>query len=61
MLLGRGEVDPHRPDNYGKAPFSWAAWHGHEGVVKILLKREEVDSGKPDYRGGTALSYAAWD
>ena len=43
LLLGREEVDPSKPEAYGKTPLSLAADAGHEGVVKILLGREEVN------------------
>ena len=59
FLLGRGEVNPDKPDNGGRTPLSYAAGAGNEGVVKILLGREEVNADKPDDWGETPLSYAA--
>jgi len=57
VLLGRGEVDPDKPDNDGRTPLSIAVMN--EGVVKILLGREEVNPDKPDNGGRTPLSHAA--
>jgi len=67
VLLGLQEVNPSKPDNDGKTPLSYAAWFGHEGVVKILLGRQEVKQevkqevnlDKPDNDGRTLLLYAA--
>jgi len=38
-------------DISGCGTLAWAAWGGHEGVVKILLGREEMDPNKPDNGG----------
>ena len=59
ILLGREEVHPDRPDNYGKTPLSCAASSGHEAVVKTLLGREDVNPVKLDTDGLTPRSYAA--
>ena len=59
ILLGRGEIDPDKPDNDGRTPLWQAAWNGHEGVVKILLGREGVNPDKPDILGQTPLYRAA--
>ena len=61
LLLGREDVNPDKPHNYGRTPLSNAAWGGHDGVVKILLGREEVNPDKPDNDGRTPLSFAAED
>ena len=37
LLLGRGDVNPDKPDNYGQTPL-WSAAFKHEGAVKILLE-----------------------
>jgi len=33
----------------------WASYHGHEGVVRLLLERDDVNPGKPDNDGRTPL------
>ena len=39
---------------------SWAARHGHEEIVKVLLEREDVNPNKADTEcGRTPLSWAA--
>ena len=48
ILLGREEVNPDEPDNYGQTPLSYAALLGREAVVKILLGRGETNPDKPD-------------
>ncbi|EGU71751.1 hypothetical protein FOXB_17740 [Fusarium oxysporum f. sp. conglutinans Fo5176] len=42
-----------------RTPLSWAAGHGHGGVVKLLLDTETVDVNARDRNGYTALEYAA--
>ena len=59
ILLGCGEVNPDKADEFGITPLMDAAGGGHEGVVKILLGRAEVNPGKPDETGETPLSDAA--
>ena len=59
IQLERKGVDPGRPNDFSRTPFSQAAWEGHEGVVKILLDRGDVNPDKPDDDGQTPLSYAA--
>ena len=68
-FLGIGEIaaelveaegcDINQRDSAGNTPLFWAAWNGHEGVVKILLGRNDVDPDKPDKTGRTPLSCAA--
>ena len=48
ILLRRQEVNSDEPDNGSRAPLSYSAARGHEGVAKILLEREEVNPNKPD-------------
>jgi len=60
ILLGREEVDPDKPDDFGETSLSHAAWFGREGVVRILLMREEVNPGWPSNDGQTPLSDAAF-
>ena len=43
MLLGRSDLNPNTPDEYGRTPLSWAAGNGHGGVVGVLLERNDVD------------------
>jgi ankyrin repeat protein len=45
-------------DNYGLTPLSWAAWNGHEAVVKLLLEKGAQLESK-DENGRTPLSWAA--
>jgi len=59
MLLGWEEVDPNRPDNYGRTPLSWASGYGYVNEVKLLLGREEVDPDKPGNNRQTPQSHAA--
>ena len=58
-LLGRGDVDPDRPDKYDQTPLCCAALDGHEEVVKILLGRQDVNCDRPDKYGRTPLYCAA--
>jgi len=51
VLLGRKEVNPDKPDNYGQTPLAPAARHTHEGLVKMLLGREEVNPNELDIDG----------
>ena len=37
----------------------WAAYYGHEGIVKMLLRRDEVNPDQPDNQGQVPLWYAA--
>ena len=51
IVAGLVEVkgcDINQTDCTGSAPLIWAAFNGHEGVVKILLSRDDVN---PDQRG----------
>lgn len=48
MLLERAEIDPEKPTNHGRTPLSYAAEHGHAGVVKVLLGREGVNPNRLD-------------
>ena len=58
ILLGRGEINPDKPDDDGRTPLSHAARNGHEEVVKILLEREEVNPDRLDRFSRTPLSDA---
>ena len=43
ILLRRSDVDPSKPDQYGRTPLSCAVLGGHEGVVKLLLEPDNVN------------------
>ena len=51
--------DINQSDCDGNTPLVWAAWSGHEGVVKILLGRDDVNPDKPGYLEQTPLNLAA--
>ena len=55
VLLAHGDVNPDEPDKGSQIPLWWAAYMGHEGVVKLLLARDEVNPDKPDVFGRTPL------
>ena len=61
LLLERGvAVDPNfrKPwDTF--SPLTVAAFHAHEGVVKLLLTRNDIDPNTRSHGGQTALSIAA--
>ena len=46
-------------DCTGNTPLAWAAWSGHEEVVKMLLGRDDINPDKPDRHGQTPLWCAA--
>ena len=58
-LIEMEYYDINEGDFWGCGPLAWAAWNGHEGVMKMLLGREEVNPDKPDKWGSTPLSGAA--
>ena len=48
-VLEREDVNPDQPDiKYGRTPLSWAAWNGHERVVRMLLERGDVNPDHAD-------------
>ena len=53
--------DINQIDGEGNTPLSWAAWNGHEGVVKIQLAQGGVNPDKPNKEGRTPLGCAAWN
>jgi len=60
LLLATRKVDVDVKDGNGRTPLSYAAEHGHEAVVKLLLETEGVDINvKDEGYGRTPLSYAA--
>jgi len=58
-LVGAEGCDINQGDYTGNTSLAWAAWNGHEGVVKMLLGRDDVNPDKPDNRGQTPLWCAA--
>jgi len=46
-------------DSLGGTPLLWAAWNGHEAVVKMLLDTEKVDVNSKNIYGRTPLLWAA--
>ena len=46
-------------DSLGRTRLLWAAWNGHEAVVKMLLDTEKADVNSKDNYGWTPLSWAA--
>jgi hypothetical protein len=58
MHLSSKELSLDMKDVHGQTPLSWAAWRGHEAVVKVLIEEgAAVDS--VDKNGRTPLSWAA--
>ena len=53
------EKRPNRNPRKGQTLIAWAASHGHEAVVKILLARDNVHPDLKNERGQTLLSLAA--
>jgi hypothetical protein len=46
LLVGKhgdGDIGADLKDSYGRTPLSYAAWSGHEAIVKLLVEREDVD------------------
>jgi len=59
-LIGTKKWDVNQRDSAGLTPLMWAAMHGHEGVVKLLLRQKRTLPDIPDTGyGRTALSWAA--
>ena len=58
LLLGRDDINPDRPNEYGETPLWSAAWNGHVGVVKLLLGRDNVNPDTPNNFGQTPFSCA---
>ena len=48
-------------DSNGRTPLLWAAWNGHEAVVKLLLERGAELETKDNDSGRTPLLWAAWN
>ena len=58
MLLEKEDVEPNLVDGYGRTPLSWAAWRGHQEIVKMLLERDEVRTAAPYNERQSPLSLA---
>jgi len=41
-VLGRDDVDPSKPDGYGRTPLRLAIRHGHTAMVALLLPRSPL-------------------
>ena len=52
-------MDVDSGDDAGRTPLSFAAEHGQEAVVKLLLEQGGVDIGSKDSEGSNSLHYAA--
>ena len=46
ILLGQDDIDPDKPDQYGRTPLRSAAYKGREGVAKLLLERDDVNPAR---------------
>ena len=52
--------DVNQRDGAGMTPLIWAARHGHEEVVRLILRKKHIQPDQRDmYFGRTALSWAA--
>ena len=59
LLINDESCEVDQRDCAGRTPLAWAAWNGHEGVVKTLLDSKNVDPNSLDVHGGTPLANAA--
>ena len=60
ILIKMNRWDVNEIDGAGTTPLIWAARHGNEEVVRLLLRKKQVQPDKPDVKSGrTALSWAA--
>ena len=55
--LGNGS-EPDVKDWSGATPLFWAAYRGHEDVVRLLMTREDVNPNVRDHSGKTPLMMA---
>ncbi|KAF2181217.1 ankyrin, partial [Zopfia rhizophila CBS 207.26] len=58
LLLETGKVEVDSKDKDDRTPLSWAAWYGHEAVVKLLLETGKVEMDSKDKDDRTPLSWA---
>jgi len=59
LVGAEGGCDINQEDCTGGTSLAWAAWSGHEEVVKMLLGRDDINPDKPDRHGQTPLWCAA--
>ncbi|KAK0626209.1 hypothetical protein B0T14DRAFT_543178 [Immersiella caudata] len=68
LSLADNRVDPNSSDCSRVAPLTWAARHGHEEIIKLLLARDDKGADPnakdnndctPDNIGRTPISWAA--
>jgi ankyrin repeat protein len=60
VCLRRGRCCRTLKDKDGKTPLSWAAYKGHDVVVKVLLETGKVDIDVKDNDGRTPLLCAVY-
>ena len=58
-LIDMGRWDVNQEDSAGRTPLIWAARHGHEEVVSLLLRNKNIQPDRHDSNCQTALSCAA--
>ncbi len=58
FLLEKNTVDVNNRDNRGWTRLHWAAYHGHEAMVKMLVDEFNADETIKDNDGETALDRA---
>ena len=46
LLLAKDRVDLNSKSKFGPTPLMYAAWGGHEAVIKLLLAKDDVN---PDF------------
>lgn len=51
----RDDINPNKQDTNCQTPLICATWHGHEGVLELLVRREDINLNKPDNDGRTLL------